>query len=905
MLSDSDRERMRDRQYKHDDSCRRSYNRSDEKEREDRKRPRTPPIMSPKRPKTPHEPAEHIPESEKDSNSENFSEKKISKGTTDEKESSTLAEEPCKLDIEEFEPILSDEDILDDNEQYQELTDEFNEVVDTDEIVRLFIPGSTDLISNEPSKPYKLTEEAIEISENFRVMIIIFDDYFKSSITKYSTDNFSKLNPEIKEEFIHLCEKLTSTIGSVDKFISVVQLYHDIQNFGNHKWSATDSEISDQINFIFDTTVDWLKIALNYELANSQDQPIYKIRHIKCGLRIAQFCFESKIFLETLFKRNFNVFKILLNLYQEEFMAPSIKLMILKALDTCLIHKFGMDKFLEIVNRSTGKQNGFSREENKSNYSVLLNQLKFNTPVRLKFSLCSIIKKINIYEIFSVFHSVISKLKNSESNVSTSEINLISKFLEQILQYLRNEQFTLTQPKRFLPVSSQFEIVREPSKNVLVEYFRIFDFIESIVLLLTHPLLSNLPIIKIPILEVISDLSETHDGINYMSSRSDAMNVLLKYLLQTEDDLQYSMDIKTQSLGIMLAYKLRSHHHISKLIEMGSKNVDISSNEILDELHGLFCLTLAPVGKIAMANILGMTENFKAVLQFINVKEKPESHSSKLKKSPAMLYVIDLVYIVLVYSSNIEVLEKFSKEITHLLNYEGQLEVCSNKLSHINAYMSPIQNPINYDNISPFVDIILKDLDNIIEKPEQIITSLRVIYSLGISKYASKSPIFENPFNNYIELKYKHVILQLFSLDGVALITKTLQKICEYYEQPSVHLSNFMSQQGRSLVEIIYPCVILLKQMLTYAIQCRNTNYKDLTAVPILLQTYNLMHSYPMDSPHFLKCAKVKENIVEILLLYTQPISDEIHEKDTLNKTLWTLMCKEVSTHFAFDILVY
>ncbi|XP_044750585.1 protein virilizer isoform X2 [Coccinella septempunctata] len=889
----SDRERIRDRSYKHEDSCRRSYSRTEEKEREDRKRPRTPPIMSPKRPKTPHEAIENPPESEKESNIDS-SDKKGFKGNVEEKEQSATAEEPSKIDVEEFEPILSDEDILDDNEQYQDVPEDFNEIGDTDDLVRVFIPGSTDLTSYQPEEPYKISEDSIEVSENLKIVIGICDDYFKSSITKYSTENFSKLSPEIKEEFIHLCEKLTFTIGSVEKFITIIKLYQEIQSFASHKWNAVDTEISDQINFIFDSTVDWLKIALNYDLANSQDQPIYKIRHIKCGLRIAQFCFESNIFLENLFKKNFGVFKVLLNLYQEEFMAPSIKLMILKALDTCLIHKFGMDKFLEIVNRNTGKQNGFSREENKSNYSILLNQLKYNTPVRLKFSLCSIIKKINIYEIFTVFHSVISKLKNSESNVSTSEINLIGKFLEQILQYLRNEQFTLTQPKRFLPVSSQFEIVREQSKNVLLEYFKIFNFVESLVLLLTHPLLSNLPVLKIPILEVVYNLSETRDGIDYMSSRSETMNVLLKYLLQTEEDEQYSMDIKSQSLGIVLAYKLRTHYHIAKLLDIGEKNIDLSSNDILDELHGLFCLSLSPVGKIAMANVLGMTENFKAVIQFINIKEKPESQSSKLKKSPAILYVIDLVHIVLIHSSNIEILEKFKKEISHLSNYEGQQEICSNKLNSINAYISPVQNTITYDNISSFVDIIAKEIDNLIERPEQIITSLRIIYSLGVSKHAAKSAIFENPFNNYVELKYKHVILQLFSLDGVALITKILHKICDYYEQPSVHLANFMSQQGLSLVEIVYPCVILLKQMLTYAIQCRNTNFKDLTAVPVLLQTYNLMNSYPMDSPHFVKCGKVKESIVEILLVYTQPISDEIHEKDTLNKTLWSLMCKEV-----------
>ncbi|KAL3285082.1 hypothetical protein HHI36_019206 [Cryptolaemus montrouzieri] len=416
--------------------------------------------------------------------------------------------------------------------------------------------------------------------------------------------------------------------------------------------------------------------------------------------------------------------------------------------------------------------------------------------------------------------------------------------------------------------------------------------------LLTHSLLSNLPVIKIPILEVIYDLCETQCGIEYLSSHSESVNILLKYLLQPEDEVQYiqnGLNLKSNCLGIMLGYKLKGYYHIACLLDIGPQsNFDLCSSEILQELHSLFCLTLSANGKIALANVLGTVENFKAIAQFINLKEKPEIQVSKIKKSPGILYIIDLVHLVIMHSSNIHVLEKYHKEILHLLSYEGQQDVCSYKLNIIGSFMSPLTNTaITFDNIAPFVTIIRREIDNITEKPEEIITCLRIIYDLGISKY-NKSSVSENPFNNYVELKYKHVILQLFSLDGVSIITKILQKLCEHYEQPSVHSSSFMSQQGLLTVEIAHPCVMLLKQMLTYAIQCRNTNFKDLTAVPILLQTYNLLISYPIDSPHYIKCTNVRENIVETLLVYTQPISDEIHEKDTLNKTLWSMMCKEV-----------
>jgi len=46
-------------------------------------------------------------------------------------------------------------------------------------------------------------------------LIGITDDYLKSSITKYEIEGFNQHNTEIKEEFVHLCEKLTGIVSIV------------------------------------------------------------------------------------------------------------------------------------------------------------------------------------------------------------------------------------------------------------------------------------------------------------------------------------------------------------------------------------------------------------------------------------------------------------------------------------------------------------------------------------------------------------------------------------------------------------------------------------------------------------------------------------------------------------------
>ncbi|RZB40500.1 virilizer, partial [Asbolus verrucosus] len=914
---DRDRDRERDRSYKHEDSYRRSYNRD---EREERKRPRTPPMQSPKRPHTPHGERKEPSPPEADSFSEeevvNTEKQKREKEQREEappvqkspvkeiRETLTPpAEETAQMDVEEFEPILSDEEIVDEEMDY-----DFGGYTNNDDLIKLFVPGVTNLRKFAQPPSFKVTNDEIGVEENLKTTIGIVDDYFKSSITKYVLEDFRKLNTEIKEEFIHLCEKLINTFGCTEHFCEIIKLYVAVKSVKDRKFNKEDKELIEQINTITQTLLDWLKIALNYDMANIQDQPVYKIRHIKCGVRLAEWCSNSSDFVKLLWESGFNIHEVLLNLYDQEYMALSIKLMIIKALDTYLIHKFAIEKFLLGSNSNNCRENGFhdSLCASKNNgYKILVEKLKKNPSVRLKFALNSTLKKINLYEVFYKIHKILMEMRNCPSEISLEDINVITKSLDQILNASQNGQFVFSQPKRFLPVSAQFEIIRSDSKNVLVEYFRMFDLVQCFFLLLSSPSTLNLPNIKTPIFEILSELLKTPEGLDYLSDNHQTVHALLRCLLRSDEEMQYSIqdyiEIKSHNLGLEAAYKIEALYYIESLGKMGEQfSYDCDALEVVDQLHALFCLTFTHIGRISCAEVLGMKNNIKCLLQFlgdVHVKDKSEAQLNKIKKSPGIAYIIDLIAYTVTAVSNIPFLESYCKQLCQLIDQQDIFEdSVAQKLNEIKSYLSPLEGAtLNYDNISHFVEVISKQIENMTSFPGQLITSLRVIQYLGISPYSCNSPVLsENPLCNYIELKYKHVILQLFSLDGTSILTKLLQKICEHFEQPSLHTSVFVSTQGFLIINLINPCIELLKQMLTYVIQCRNTNFKDLTAVPVLLQTYSLLHSFPSTSGTYHQAQQACKNIIDTLLVYTQPVSDEIHEKDSLNKTLWTLMCGEV-----------
>lgn len=811
---------------------------------------------------------------------------------------SPVREEVAQIDVEEFEPILSDEEIVDDQEHYPDMDYDYSAYTNNDDLIKLFIPGVTELHTYENKRNLIVKKQnKIQVSDNLKTIIGIVDDFFKSSITKYTLETFVKCNTEIKEEFIHLCEKVCGVFEDVNNFCDLVAIYANKTNL-----EQIDNEIIKQTEFAIATLVDWLSIALNYEMANSQEQPCYKIRHIKCGVRLAEWCCNSVEFIKILWDHNVMVHEILLDLYGQEYMALSIKLMILRALDTYLLKKPTIECFLL---GSPHKENGFFDGvpfSERNGYLILVELLRKNPSVRLKFAINSILKKLNFFEVLHKLESTLAKLRNNNERILHTEVTLIIKSLEQITRILQAGPFTISQHKRFLPVSAQFEINRMDCKNVLMDFLDMFNVVQCFLLLLTLPVTMNISPIKTAIYEILSELISTFEGLKYLSKNTETVNVLLKCLLQNEEDVQYltdNVENKSYQLGMNIAYSLKCYYHVERLIDAGvASKYDCNAFEVIDELHALFCLTFSNFGKFACAKVLSMEDNVKCLLQFFDVlngKERSESQISKLKKSPAVGYIIDLLAIVIINDGNVAFLETYAKQLNNIIMQKDIFEtmVCD-KLNEIQPFLKPLENVnvLNYDNISPYVELINKNLENI---TGQLITSLRVIQHLGISNENSKfSLIPENPLNSYAELKYKHVILQLFSLDGVPILTKLLQRICEHYEQPGLHTATFASNLSINILNVIQPAVRLLKQMLKYVIQCRNMLFKDLTSVSVLLQTYTLVHSFPPSSPVYFKVQEVCKEIIETLLVYTQPLSEQINENDSLNKTLWTLMCGEM-----------
>lgn len=653
----------------------------------------------------------------------------------------------------------------------------------------------------------------------------------------------------------------------------------------------------------------------------------------------------------------------LLDLYHKDYMALSIKLMILRALDSSLCCQQTVEHFLGNGTKTIkfkDSKNNFKNKDvlkdkfYKNHYRTLIRMLQGNQLARVKFAISCLLRKLHTYEVLERLYECVRQIVESGPNgvcvhledmsddlikmkeeqrisevgsppeavgleISEQEMDIIVSCLEEILKVYRDAPLAISQPKRFLPVCAQFEIATCPQDPypALFAFFRCHHLLECCLLLLSCPATSGYSAITGPVQEILTALLDSQDGMQFLASNPETSTAILRVLLTQpppvspgppEENMEEGSGSTApmQQLGLFMAYRLQALQYVDALLEIvhsSNTQPDPDQNDVLENLHGLFSLALSPSGKQSVVHVLSRGNNITPLLQFLNIddhfqnQQNYQINNNKLKTSPGKCYAADLVVMTVRYSDYVPFLQKFGKEILEIAQKEEQSPSC--RLFEVIPWLKPVGIPrvFLYDNITQLSEIVTKNVDNATLLPGELITALRILKFLGIpprEKYLNCNiELFES--EEYMELKYKYVILQLFSLEGVSNILAVLQKLCEFYEQPMLHATNFIGHQGATLVSLILPAVQLLRRMLTYVINCRNTEFKDLTAVSTLLQTYSLMHAFPSSSLAFIDSQCVCREIIETLLAYSQPISTDLSsEAEALNKSLWTLMMAEV-----------
>lgn len=302
-----------------------------------------------------------------------------------------------------------------------------------------------------------------------------------------------------------------------------------------------------------DKVISWIEIGLNFEDALSQPQPGYKLRQIKAGIRLVEaLCCCGEDVTDRLLAK-INVHQKLIELYHQQYMALSIKLMILRSLDASLKYKNSVERFLK-----TDEWNG---------YQKLIEMVQAKQLARVQFAITSLLQKLHLYEVLDKLNKFIEELvteegKESEINEPADiDIETIVNSLEHIIRIYNGASKLISQPKRFLPVSAQFEINSSSYPDpypALFSYFRIHNLLGAFQVLLTHPGTCSFSSVVIPVHEMICSLQDTRDGLHFLSAVPKTINPLVRLLLGVPlaaDETEESTPEANQ-LGLHLMYRL-------------------------------------------------------------------------------------------------------------------------------------------------------------------------------------------------------------------------------------------------------------------------------------------------------------------------------------------------------------
>ena len=587
----------------------------------------------------------------------------------------------------------------------------------------------------------------------------------------------------------------------------------------------------------------WVKIGLDLESALAQPQPGYKIRHIKAGIRLVEaLCSCGKDVVARLLTAH-PVHHLLLQLYQQDHMALSIKLMILRALDASLRCQFAVQHFLDmrttVLCENSAKLETDKKEEaaeTYNGYQALVLLLQSNQLSRAKFAISSLLRKLHMYELLEMLKRSVKSLlaetaeMDSENDVATDPelVDTIIACLDEVVRVYKDAPLTISQLKRFLPVCAQFEIVTSAQDKprpypALFSFFRAHKLLENCLALLTAPQTSNYAPLVGPVHDVLWMLADSQEGLQFLAASGHVTSALLRHLLQTthanpeEIDESAISPPSPQYLGLCIAYRLQALAYIDQIWElMHSGPSDPERPEIFDNLFGLCCLGLSPLGKLSLAHVLTRGDSIRCLLKLISHPQSLDARDIKYKKSPGQSFVADLIATSVKLSESGAFLREYGREILALALTP------STKLQDLVPWLKPVDEPFAFscDDIPNLCEIVKNSIENAVSLPAELITSVRLLKYLCIAEN-DRDPESEGGINDdgYHELKYKYALLELFSMEGVSHLTSILSKICEAYEQPALHASALSGMRGSILVGFMLPALELLRRMLTAVIQ--------------------------------------------------------------------------------------
>lgn len=745
----------------------------------------------------------------------------------------TPIESPTEMDedLAELEPILSDDDISDDVNGIDDISEEifaeefatktFNPFVDELRIVE------HKLTQSDATRQIKVSEFLLSLSESYAA--------------SYGHHDGSAAVPE---SWVHMCEQLNHNFHSLSSQQQIADLMDSVKEP------------------VMETFHSCIRIGLNYSLAIRHQLPGYNLRHIKAGIRLLECLASCGRFISWIVdEKRYDLFQHLVDLFPRQHIPMPIKLLIARLIyrlvDTCE----GIEKFIAF-----------------DGYRKVISMLSTIVDVRLLYTLKAILKKLHANEtldnIKAVTVQVYSKAKRGE-DFDFAQVTELENLFTSLMDARKADAM---QSKKFIPIANQFEIV--PGKDVadLVSFYKRHNFLEMVSLLwdVKHVLSPKLLLLLV---EYLDTMAKNGHELSYIAGDIRLANLLVKMLIDAPAE-HLNVDV-----GIEIGYKMEAKYHLDWIAQLSD---DIELSECLDSLYDL---CVGP-GRRFVLDFIAKDENLVAFLNLIDKEKKismVQGSPGFKHKSPVLSYSIDIVDFVVRHVESLDYLRRFDSVLLNLVKHHDSFEPSvAAMLQEMAVFLKPleIEKVFGYEDIAPFMELIKRSMEFLTTFPGDLIMTLRILRHLMIEKGGGHG--------DYQELKHDFYATQLYHADGAVTFISILEKLTTHFDQPMIHSYLLGANQGGLLMQVVHPTVQILRKMLVQVIRSRNVSFKDVTAIETLMKTYTLMQGVHSRCATFKEAKEVQREIIRILLTYTQSLTPDGMTTTNIHKSLWTQMIGEV-----------
>ncbi|XP_052817206.1 protein virilizer homolog [Mya arenaria] len=676
-----------------------------------------------------------------------------------------------------------------------------------------------------------------------------------------------------------------------------------------------------------DYLLDWAMEGLNEARAMAQPESTYKVRHLKMGFKLAGAlcCCDSNVAVKCLER---GVQERLLDNFESKFMSFSLKLQIAAALHHSTRLQDGLEWFLG-THKLQGEQSG---QRSLSNYQrTVMVLLQKKQVVRVIVAMTTLIKKVHLYEVMnklalplenaieSLSGTQVGGESQSESNqgdsaqgdssqvegsqgdgnqgdtveqvdvcLGESDLEAISTCVEEVTKVYTLANTLIAQPPRTLPGQKMVEIKQSPEDPYPGFYHmaNACQLLESLLVIVSSPTMCCMPTLFGAVRSLVQRIMGEQHGLVYLASRPDTTNKIIQALIQITDSEDVSEENVAQQLGVEMIYYLQALGLIDKLAayhQLPEKNL-AEDAEPVTLLHMMFTMTFTPLGHAAVVHTLTQADNISVLMPFVKLSGD-DREDAKLRKSVSAGYSTELLNIVVHYSDSVEFLQRHSK---HLLAI-GEQEF-SSKLARLKEWLLPLKSLtiFSHNGLPAIIEQLMVLKNDVLKLPRGLITVLRILKNLAVA------PQNDFPEDKNEEMKYKYVLVELFSADCLPVFVTILQKLSELMLRPWQKGVPKSSETLSLYLFIMKPCLEMAKAITQYLIMARGTEFRDLTGLATMFELHTVLCSVPTISIFAPEINSIQREIVDTIASYTQPLSQPSQEKDKISESLWTLAIRDL-----------